>query len=258
MGERRGFVLGGFWQLPVQRRVDRQRLGDRDAVVGGAQGGGRGEVATRTGTADADAFRVAAQLTGVLDGPPQCRHHVVQRHGGVHAGLPLGVRGGLRIGPGGGLVDETVEDGDDDGVGPAGDAAGHVVGLGHVQVAVHERAAVDPHQHGSPTVRHQALGGVDPHRHTAVGAGQVAVLDHQVPALGGAVVGGPLLEGAGGGVGEGGEVLHQRQTLGDLGAEAGGGAAHGGGAAVLGGVDGHLAILPALPCRIIAARSRPS
>jgi hypothetical protein len=74
-----------------------------------------------------------------------------------------------------GVVAEAIVDRDHDCPGAVGHVATEVVGLGHVDVVVHEAAAVDPHQtHSWVTLLSRWAEDANPHR--PVGAGNVAFL----------------------------------------------------------------------------------
>ena len=63
-------------------------------------------------------------------------------------------------------VAQPVVDRDDDGAGSGGDLPGDDVGLGHLQVAEHERSAVGPEEPATGAI----AGAVDAHGHLAVWA----------------------------------------------------------------------------------------
>ena len=71
-------------------------------------------------------------------------------------------------------VAQPVVDRNDDSTGPLDDLPGDDVGLGHFEVAEHERSAVGPDE---PALRRLIGGAVDPHRHVAVRTGRDGVDD---------------------------------------------------------------------------------
>ena len=73
-------------------------------------------------------------------------------------------------------VAQPVVDRDDDSTGPLGDLPGDDIGLGHVQVAEHERSAVGPDEPAAGVI----AGAVDPHGHLAVWAGSDGLIRSNV------------------------------------------------------------------------------
>ena len=129
-------------QLGPRRGLHREqgRVGEEDAGGQGRAGrgrcpaeqpqhGARHEVAAGAGPADRDARRVEAELLGVVECPRPRREHVVGA-GGVATVVVAG---------------EAVVD-RDDGDAPRGEGACQPIGLGHVEVARDEAAAVRPHE----------------------------------------------------------------------------------------------------------------
>ena len=94
--------------------------------------------------------RTTRQQLGVAGRPDERRMDVVVGHREVDA-----------------TVAQPVVDRDDDGAGPLGDLPGDDIGLGHLQVAEHERSAVGPEEPAAGVI----AGAVDPHGHLAVWAG---------------------------------------------------------------------------------------
>ena len=116
----------------VERRVGEQQGGRHPAVVvPQPQRGAGGQVAAGAGAAERDPVGVDAEGGGVVAHPADGGDDVVVRHRVGHAADA-----------------EAVVDADDDGAGPLADLPRGPVGLGHVQVAHPERAAVQPDQAG--------------------------------------------------------------------------------------------------------------
>ena len=218
--ERLGLLDGGLGVQRMRDRVHQQRERRGAAGLGQPQRGGGGEVPARARPAECESIRVDAELLSSGAGPVHGGDHVIAGDRGAH------LEGGVGAGylPGGAaagrFVAQPVVDGDDHDIRAAGDAARGRIGLGHVEVAVLEGAAMAEHEHGA-----RPDGGtdrrVDPHRDGAVGPWRLPVLDAQVPALGTAVgrVPGRLVLGAqraaGGGVGQGAQAAHHLGGSGD-------------------------------------------